>query len=75
MEIEYELLFKSGAKETLTQVAEEAQHIEIIQIVQDSFKEGLNSVITFGDGTGEGRYIRVSDLSQMKTTIINRDAL
>ena len=74
IKMRYDLLFKSGAKESVTQTAVESEHIEIIQIVQDSFKEEQNALITFRDGTGVGRSVRVSDLSQMRTEILERDA-
>lgn len=73
MKIKYKLLFKNGVKEEVVQVATEQEHIKIIEIVQNSFKDDLKAVITFGDGVGIGRYIRVSDLSQMETEILEGD--
>lgn len=73
MKVQYELLFKNGVKEKVIQTATESEHIEIIKIVQDSFKDGLQAIITFGDGSSVGRHIRVSDLSQMQTEILSEE--
>ena len=73
IKMRYDLLFKSGVKESVTQTATEPEHIEIIQIIQDSFKDDVNAFISFGDGKGIGRYIRVIDLSQVVTEILERE--
>lgn len=71
MKIRYELLFKSGAKEKVVQEATDEEHGGIMQIVSDSFQNDLNAVITFGDGKKAGRQVRVSDLSQVHTEILD----
>lgn len=74
IKMRYDLLYKSGVKERVTQTATEEEHVKIISIIQESFQNGANAFISFGDGAKTGRYIRVSDLSQMETEVLEGDA-
>lgn len=71
--MQYDLLFKNGVKEKVIQDATEEQHKEVLQIIVDSFQNETAATITFGNGTGVGRYIRVSDLSQVQTEILSEE--
>ncbi|MFC4712251.1 hypothetical protein [Planococcus dechangensis] len=70
MKMKYELTYKSGQKEKVIQEATEQQHTKIIQLVSDAFQNDSTAVITFGEGKGIGKYVRVSDLSQVVTEIL-----
>ena len=73
MKMRYDLLFKNGVKERVIQVATEEEHGEINQIILDSFQNDSTAVITFGSGEGVGRCVRVSDLSQVQTEVLDRE--
>ena len=74
IKMRYDLLFKSGIKEKVIQSAAEAEHRELIQTVHDSLRDETEAVVTFGDGVAKGRFVRVSDLSQMETEVLEGDA-
>lgn len=74
MKVRYDLLFSNGIKEKVIQDATGEEHTEILQIISNSFKDNLNAVVTFGNGTNTGRLVRVSDLSQVQTEILERES-
>ena len=74
MKVRYDLLFSNGIKEKVIQDATDEQHAEILRVISDSFQDDLKAVVTFGDGSWTGRLVRVSDLSQVQTEILERES-
>ena len=73
MMMKYKLLYKNGIKEEFTQEASVGSFAEVHSIFHEAFANGLNAVVTFGDGEDIGRYIRVSDVSQLEMEILDND--
>jgi hypothetical protein len=71
MKVRYDLLYKNGVKEEVIQEGTKEEHMEIIQTINDAFLNDLHAVLTFGDGEKVGRYVRVSDLSQVQNEILD----
>lgn len=69
IKMKYTFMFKNGLKEEVLQDATEAEHLKVIQLVQNAFQNETKGFVSFG-GEGIGRYIRLTDLSQMETEII-----
>lgn len=74
MIMKYKILYKSGVKEEFTQEAPMESFANIHNIFHESFANGLNAIVTFGDGGDVGRYIRVADVSQLEMEIIKDDS-
>lgn len=67
----YKILYKNGKEDVIKQsVSEDSADdlAEVNRIINLSMKEGVNAVITFGDGVSQGYFIRVSDITRVETS-------
>ena len=72
MKLIYEILYKNGKEDKITQeITEETNpHLhEINNTFEEAMREDLPAVVTFGDGASGGHYIRVSDISRVKLSV------
>lgn len=74
MIMKYKFLFNNGIKEEFTQEGTEKEMSEVHQVIYESFANGVNAVVTFGDGENSGRFIRLSDVSQFEMQLIDEDS-
>ncbi|MBW3114213.1 hypothetical protein KYJ26_20305 [Bacillus sp. MCCB 382] len=69
MIIKYNLLYKSGKEDVLTQEANESEHAAMAETIEKGFRQDLHGVLTFSDGEGQSTFVRLSDLSRANLTV------
>lgn len=69
MEVIYEILYKNGKEDVITQRVTE-DNVSEIEKVNNTFKYCMGAdsdgLVTFGDGTIAGYMVRVADVSRVK---------
>ncbi len=69
MEVIYEILYKNGKEDVITQRINEDNIIEIKEInelFKNCMREERNGVVTIGDGKVMEHMVRVADVSRVK---------
>lgn len=69
MEVIYEILYKNGKEDVITQRVKE-DNISEIEGITNTFRvcmtEDVDGLVTFGDGKIDGYMVRVADVSRVK---------
>lgn len=72
MEVIYEILYKNGKEDVITQRVTE-ENASKIEEVNNTFKTcmraGMDGLVTFGDGTSTGYMVMVGDVIRVKTSV------
>lgn len=70
IKVVYKVLFKNGIEDVIEQVASEEDITGINALIIESFQENQSGVVTFGDGTKEGSFIRIDDVSRVTLEVL-----
>lgn len=73
MKIKFSILYKNGCVDEIIQEITEKNSDKVNNLIKDiktNFRDDINGFVSFGDGSTSGYFIRLADISRVKTEII-----
>lgn len=70
MKVKFSFLYKNGKEDVVDQEGTEGEIASVVNAVEQGFREDFAGVITVGNGTVSGKFIRLSDITRLDMKLI-----